>query len=155
MRYLCGQEALQHVADVDQGYVLQRLPFKLTSAQLLAIFTTAVTLTAKPGANRTIIPVRVNFYKPAGVAYTIGAFTGFDFKYAAGTVLFTTDATPITGAGAVRTMHQAAIANVAVTENVAVAIQGKIADPTVGDQALYGELFYHILNSTLPSSGKL
>ena len=59
-----SQALVEHVAIVT-----------ITSAQILALFSTPITLLAAPGAGRAWIPTRIVMTKEAGTAYTVGTAT--------------------------------------------------------------------------------
>lgn len=57
-----------------EGQVFPRVARKqLTSAQILALFTTPITVVPAPGINRFVYPAWAIFQKPAGTAYTVAA----------------------------------------------------------------------------------
>lgn len=66
------EDLTRHVVEKLQGAVEQVWEKTVTAAQMLALFTTPVSLIDAPGPNRMILPSLIVVEKPAGTAYTLG-----------------------------------------------------------------------------------
>lgn len=129
----------------------------ITSAQLLAMFATPITVIPAGGAGTVIQFESAYISKPAGTAYTTGTFSGLAFKYnnGAGTQVSTTvvPAGLTDQATAVGSTVTAAATNALTPENQPLVIQALTAAPTVGNSPLYLTIRYRLFSSvTLPAS---
>jgi hypothetical protein len=70
-------ELIQNFENGEKGFLGLRAYKKITSAQILALNATAISVIAAPGAGLAIIPIRMALYKPAGTAYA-GVAAGED-----------------------------------------------------------------------------
>lgn len=133
--------------------IIQRgsLQVILTSAQVLTMFTTPVSILAAPGINKSIYVESVVLYKPAGTAYTIGSATNITVGYASGTALTGTQA--VTGfldqATAQTRLLMEAITSITPTANTGLTIRLAGADVTVGTSTLGVVVNYVIIPTVL------
>lgn len=128
----------------------------ITSAQVLALFGTPITVLAAQGAGIAIVPTRVAVYKPAGTAYS-GIATGEDLvlKYtnASGAqccgVIETTGFLDQTTAQT-RVSHPpgsmtTVAGDYAPVANAAVVMHLLVGEITTGDSPLYVRMWYDLI----------
>jgi len=133
--------------------------FKITSAQVLSLFTSPITLMKAPGAGKTFLVWGWLIHKPAGTAYVVAAGTDLEIRYEnnAGLItLFaettgfldqTTEQTRfINGpSGAAGTIYGPININTQAKENVPLILDIASANVTTGTSDLYIDLYYSII----------
>jgi hypothetical protein len=155
-----GDLAMQNPANAEinsitSPYIVQKRAFKqITSAQLLALNATPITVVAAPGAGRAIVPTRVNVYKPAGTAYAgIAAGEDLVLKYTNGSGAQCSSVIEATGfldqttaqirsAGAPASTGSTA-GDITPVANAAVVMHMLTGEITTGDQPIYVEVYYN------------
>lgn len=141
---------------------LASIDVTISSAELLALFTTPITVIPAPGANTAAIPLGMILHKPAGTAYGgIAAGEDLVLKYtdASGAQCisqveatgFLDQATAQTryvgGVGAVGVIG--AIGDITPVANAAVVIHLLTGNITTGDTPLYLRVFYKTIPTVL------
>lgn len=119
----------------SMGMPLGNAIYQLSSAQLLTLQTTAVSLVAAPGANLMLVPFGMTLkYKYGTVAYTIGnADNAFRIEYAGQTTaLVTANATGLANqtADTVVSVLAAAAGNIAQANAANLGLEVKLAGTT-------------------------
>ena len=128
----------------------------ITSAELLALFATPITVLPAPGANLANILIGALIQKPAGVAYAgIAAGEDLSFKYtnAAGLELagcetigfLDSTANQIRYANAYRAAS--GVSQIAVVANAAIVLHLLVAEIITGDSNLEIELHYRVVKT--------
>lgn len=112
---------------------------QVTSAQVLALFTTPVELIAAPSAGYAHVVSRIIIHKPAGTAYSVGTATSIVAKYtnAAGAVA----SGIITPAGfadqaTLQVRVSGPVSDTAAVDAAAVVLHQLVANMTLGTSAL-------------------
>lgn len=135
---------------------------QITSAQLLALNATPITIVAAAGAGMAIVPSRITIYKPAGTAYA-GIATGEDLvlKYTNGSgaqcssVIETTgflDQTTAQTRTAISPASTGATAgDITPLANAAVVLHLLTGEITTGDSVLNVEVYYTLLQTVFTS----
>ncbi len=116
----------------------------ITSAQILALNATPITLIAAPGANQGIIVKSVLLKKSAGTAYDgIAAGEDLTLKYenASGAVILTAEATGFLDSAVLKTHYQPA-SGVVVAPNKAVVLHMATGEIATGTCTLSVEVEY-------------
>lgn len=138
------------------------LPASITSAQLLALNATPITVVAAPGAGLAIIPQRVVIYKPAGTAYA-GIAVGEDLvlKYTNGsgaqcssvieTTGFLDQTTAQTRVAGMPGSVTTTAGDYAPVANAAVVLHLLVGEITTGTSPLYVRTFYDIIKTVFTS----
>lgn len=132
---------------------LQMADVTISTAEVLALFTTPKTLVAAPGAGFTLIPVSIY----SSITYNTTAYAcnaaGLILKYtdgsgtAPGSVL--TQAFCQSSASAEQVVQNAATAYTPTT-NAALVLQAGTANPTTGNSAIKVRIFYRRVPKPLP-----
>lgn len=122
---------------------LKRARVSLTAANLIAMYTTPVTLIAAPGAGKVIIVKRVYFVvTPTATQFTGGGVVSF--KYASGAdVTATVAAANVTGASATRVIRNAV--DCATSANAALQITNATAVFATGTGTAKVDVDYEIV----------
>lgn len=130
-----------------QSLALRRELVTVSSAELLALFTTPKTIVAAPGTSFAVFPVRAKIFKPAGTAYASVQDLSFKYTGAAGAEVL-----KITGAGF---LDQATAQvrfglpnfTVAMTPvaNAVMTLHSLTGNPTTGTSVLQVEFFYTLV----------
>lgn len=132
--------------------------FYVTSAQLLALFATPVTVLAAPGAGYALILNSATIFKPAGTAYGgIAAGEDLAFRYtdASGTVIGSSETTGFLDQTTAQTRlvypYRAAsgVSDVNPTQNAAIVFHMLTAEITTGTSPLQLRIFYKIVKTDL------
>lgn len=135
---------------------------QITSAQVLALFATPISVVAAQGAGLAIVPVRVAIYKPAGTAYA-GIAVGEDLvlKYtnAAGAQCsaaieatgFLDQATAQTRYAGMPGSTGATAGDVNPVANAAVVLHMLTGEVTTGTSALHVRVWYDIIKTVFTS----
>jgi hypothetical protein len=135
----------------------------ITSAQVLALFATPITVMAAPGAGLAIIPLRMQLYKPAGTAYAgIAAGEDLVLKYtnAAGaqcsgvveTTGFMDQATAQTRMVGMPGSTGATAGDYAPVANAAVVLHLLTGEIITGTSDLIVRVWYDITSTVLPTA---
>jgi hypothetical protein len=135
---------------------LYRVTKQLTSAQVLNLVSTPVTLTTVP-TGYVAVPRYLHLYKPAGVAYDITSFTGPTIKVngtaliggaiAAG-VLDTTAATSVLMLGPGNAAALFSGVNIGTTGTGDITITATGSNPTLGNSPLNVLVAYNLIPIT-------
>lgn len=135
----------------------------ITSAQLLALNATPVTILAAPGAGLCIVPRLVQLYKPAGTAYAdIAAGDDLVLKYTDGSGAQCSSVCEATGFLDQTTAEMRIVGMPGSTgttagsyepvADAAVVLHMLTGEVTTGTGGLVVRMFYDIVASTLPTS---
>ena len=146
--------AAEQYTDIEGASVLQSFRKRLTSAQVLALFATPVTVVPAPGTGRLVKVEFVQFLKPAGTAYVHA--TDLQLRYKTeGTVVAQLDSTAVLeSAGRTRRVADAfqAASNPSsqlgsAQENFAIELFATVANPTTGNTVLDVIVWARVLQS--------
>jgi hypothetical protein len=147
---------------VTPWHVRGRVVATITSAQLLALNATPITVLAAPGAGLANVIDRVVVYKPAGTAYAaVAAGEDLVLKYtnASGaqvssvieTTGFLDQATAQTRAATAPSSTGSTAGDHVVTANAAIVAHLLVGEITTGDSPLYLEIFYQTIRTAFTS----
>jgi hypothetical protein len=136
----------------------QSIVTRVTSAQVLALFATPITILAAQGAGIAIIPTRVAIYKPAGTAYggiAVGEDLVLKYTNAAGaqcsgvieTTGFLDQATAQTRVAFGPGATGATAGDYAPVANAAVVLHLLTAEIITGTSDLYVQLWYDLMET--------
>lgn len=135
----------------------------ITSAQVLALFATPITVLAAPGAGLAYVPLRMQVYKPAGTAYA-GVAAGEDLvlKYtnAAGaqcsgvieTTGFLDQATAQTRVVGMQGAVTTTASDITPVDNAAVVLHLLTGEIITGTSDLVVRVWYDIITTVLPTA---
>jgi hypothetical protein len=139
-RDLCGLVTKR----IKKGLIKQ---FTITSAQLLALNATPITILAAPGAGLASILRGIHLYKPAGTAYA-GVAAGEDLavKYtdASGSIASTIEATGFVDSASATRAFGAPSASCFPVANAALVLHMLTGEIITGNSALFGWLEYDV-----------
>jgi hypothetical protein len=135
-------------AEIAQSLV-QYAEVEISSAQILALFTTPKTLVAAPGAGKVLEFISLLLaYDYLTTAYTIGAATNLQVKYtdAAGAAVSTTQA--VTGmidqaTDQLRSLDKLEV-SVTPVANAALVLTLAVANPTLGIGTIHAKVAYRV-----------
>lgn len=141
-----------------QSLLGQSIVTRVTSAQVLALFATPISILAAQGAGIAIVPTRVAIYKPAGTAYAgIAAGEDLVLKYtnASGaqcsgvieTTGFLDQTTAQTRVAHPPSAMGSAVGDYAPVANAAIVLHLLTAEITTGDSDLYVQLWYDLMET--------
>lgn len=134
--------------------------FYLTSAQLLALNATPVTVLAAPGAGYATILERVTIYKPAGTAYAgiaAGEDLAFNYTNNAGLQLASCETTGFldqtTAQVRIVNAYRAAsgVSDITPVANAVIIIQLLSGEITTGNSPLQMRIYYRVESTDLSS----
>lgn len=125
----------------------------VTTAQVLALFTTPILVLAAPGAGKIIVPKMVYVHKPAGTAYAgIGAGEELSIGYVGGAEVFQIASAGFfdqaTAQQRVAYAHAIATGPASITPSVNAGLEVKLllGNITTGTSPLIVEVYYKILD---------
>jgi hypothetical protein len=128
---------------ISKGLIKQ---FTITSAELLALNATPISILAAPGTGLVTVPRSLHLYKQAGTAYA-GIAAGEDFTIkqtdASGAVLMTVEMTGFLDSTAVQRAFGVGATGTIVT-NAALVAHMATGEVTTGTGALFGWLEYDV-----------
>jgi hypothetical protein len=135
----------------------------ITSAQVLALFTTPITVIAAPGAGLAIVPLRMQLYKPAGTAYAAVAagedlvlkYTNASGAQCSGVVEatgFMDQATAQTRMVGMPGATGSTAGDYAPVANAAVVLHLLTGEITTGTSDLIARVWYDVITTTLPTA---
>lgn len=150
---------------VDIGnpfYPVYRQYKQVTSAQVLALHATPISIIAAQGAGKAIVPVQVKIYKPAGTAYAaVAAGEDLVLKYtnASGaqcsavieTTGFLDQTTAQTRVASFLGSTGSTAGDVTPVANAAVVLHLLVGEITTGDSPLHVEVIYSVTDVTFTS----
>lgn len=147
--FMIGSDVMQDSIDVT-----------ITSAQLLALNATPITLIAAPGANKAIIPLSIVAYKAAGTAYAgIAAGEDIAIRYTngSGTILMSFETTGFLDqataqtrvATGIESAEGTASAEVNPTANAALVAHMTTGEITTGTSDLKLRIYYRVVPTVL------
>lgn len=132
----------------------------ITSAELLALNATPITLVAAPGASKALIFEGAVIHKPAGAAYA-GVAAGEDLaiKYtdASGLEVGQAETTGFVDQTTAQTRYvrphnaASAISSISPVANAALVAHLLVGEITTGDSDLHLRVFYRIVPTVLPA----
>lgn len=126
----------------------------ISSAQILALNTTPITLVAAPGANLIAIPYYFYLYTAGGTAYTAASTFTVRYTNGSGTTMANFASTVLTNGGTVRTIAQTQCnSGNAAGSNGLLAVNAPLvltisANPTVGNFGIKVRTKYRVVPST-------
>jgi len=134
--------------------------FTVTSAELLALFATPISVVAAPGANKAITPFLWIAFKPAGTAYAgIAAGEDLVLRYtdASGTIVSGIETTGFLDQATAQTRYalvpQSAVGTARVelnpTANAALMVHMTAGEIITGNTGLLIRVFYRVLPTVL------
>lgn len=134
----------------------------VTSAQVLALFATPVSIIAAPGAGFATVVHRVAIHKPAGTAYAgIAAGEDLVLKYtnASGsqvsgvieTTGFLDSTSALTAVAGMPGSTGSTAGSYLLTANAAVVLHLLVGEITTGDSPLYVRVWYDVLSTAFTS----
>lgn len=131
-----------------------RIPFRVTTAQVLALFTTPISLLVPlPGAGKIIVPHTLYLHKPAGTAYGgIGAGEELSVGYIGGAEVFQVASAGFldqaTAQQRIAFPHAVGTGAMQVVPSVNVGLEIKLllGNITTGTSDLLGEVYYKVVD---------
>jgi hypothetical protein len=137
---------------------IQFIDVTVTSAELLAIFTTPVPIVAAPGANLALVLESVVAHKPAGTAYdgiAAGEDLSISYTDASGLAVAGIETTGFLDQATAQTRHAGAyraasgISSVTPAANAALVLHGLVGNIATGDSDLLLRIYYRVIPTVL------
>jgi hypothetical protein len=127
---------------IKKGLIKQ---FTLTSAQILALNATPISILAAPGSGLVNVPRSIHLYKPAGTAYAgvaVGEDIAIKYTDASGAVAMTIEATGFVDSASATRAFGISAASVFPVANAALVAHMLTGEIITGTSAIIGWLEY-------------